>query len=56
MSVKSGILNINKSPTWLGNCILEESKAKGHSSEGVKCPTKLDDKSTASDIKNEKGM
>ena len=54
MSMKSGILSINKSPIWLENFILEESKANGHLSEKVKCPTKMDDRSTASDIKKRK--
>lgn len=51
-SVKSGILSINRSPIWLENCVLEESKANGHLSKGVKCPTKMDDMCTASDIQN----
>lgn len=41
----------NRSPIGLENCIFEESKAKGHLSEGVKCPTKMDDMSTASEKK-----
>lgn len=54
MSMKSGILSINRSPIWLENCILEESKANGHLSERMKYPTKMDDRSTASDIKKKK--